>query len=111
MKLHYIAAGTLLLLGLSGTAYAKCGGGGMQGGMQQGMKCGGGMLMQGDFKTVKSRMLKNLDEMEKCVKSATSKQDLKKCKMQMMQKRKEMMQKRAKPGAMQCGAGKCGGGK
>ncbi len=110
MKILYIAAGTLLFLGLSGTAYAKCGGGGMQ----QGMKCGGGMMMKGDFKTVKSRMLNNLDEMEKCVKSATSKQDLKECKMKMMQKRKQMMQKKmqqAKPGAMQCGTGKCGGGK
>jgi hypothetical protein len=108
MKLHYIAAGTLLFLGLSGTAYAKCGGGGMQ----QGMKCGRGMMMQGDFKTVKSRMLKNLDEMENCVKSATNKQDLKKCRMKMMQKRKQMMQKKA-PAAKkgQCGTGKCGGGK
>ncbi|HHD84261.1 MAG TPA: hypothetical protein ENK93_05220 [Campylobacteraceae bacterium] len=97
MKLLHIAAGTLLLMGLSSTAYAKCG--------------GGGMMMQGDFKTVQSNMLKNLDEMENCVKSATSKQDLKKCRMQMMQKRKQMMQNKAKPGAMQCGAGKCGGGK
>ncbi len=103
MKILYIAAGTLLFLGLSGTAYAKCGGGGMQ----QSMKCGGGMMMKGDFKTVKSRMLNNLNEMEKCVKSATSKQDLKECKMKMMQKKMQQ----AKPGAMQCGAGKCGGGK
>ena len=108
MKIINIAAGTLLFLGLSGTAYAKCGGGGMQ----QGMKCGGGMMMKGDFKTVKSRMLNNLNEMEKCVEAATSKQELKECKMKMMQKRKQMMQQKA-PAAKkgQCGTGKCGGGK
>ena len=93
MKILYIAAGTLLFLGLSGTAYAKCG--------------GGGMMMKGDFKTQKSRMLNNLNEMEKCVEAATSKQDLKECRMKMMQKKMQQ----AKPGAMQCGAGKCGGGK
>jgi len=111
MRITTIAAASVLLLGLSTAAYAemgKCGGGGMQ----KGMKCGGGMMMKGDFSTVKSRMLKNLDEMEKCVKSATSKEDLKACKMKMMQKRKAMMQNKA-PAAKkgQCGTGKCGSGK
>jgi len=111
MRMTNILAASALLFGLSTAAYAemgKCGGGGMQ----KGMKCGGGMMMKGDFNTVKSHMLKNLGEMQKCVESAASKEDLKKCKMKMMQKRKEMMQNKA-PAAKkgQCGAGKCGGGK
>ena len=111
MKMTNIAAASVLLVGLSTAVYAggmgKCGGG-----MQQGMKCGGGMMMKGDFKTIKSHMLQNLGEMQKCVESAANKQDLKECRMKMMQKRKQMMQNKA-PAAKkaQCGAGKCGGGK
>lgn len=111
MKMTHITAAALLLAGLSTAAFAemgKCGGG-----MQQGMKCGGGMAMKGDFKTRKAMMLKHLDAMEKCVKSASNMQDLKACKMKMMENRKAMMQKKA-PGngaKAQCGTGKCGGGK
>ena len=101
MKMTNIVAASVLLLGLSTAVYA--------GGMG---KCGGGMMMKGDFKTMKSHMLKNLGEMQKCVESAANKQDLKECRMKMMQKRKQMMQTKA-PAAKkaQCGAGKCGGGK
>ena len=101
MKLLTVAAGTLLLLGLSTTAYAKCGGGGMTG-------------MQGDFQTQKTQMLKNLGEMRNCVETAKTRADLKDCRMQMMQKRKAMMQNKGTAAAgksAQCGTGKCGGGK
>ena len=99
MKMTNIAAVSVLILGLSTAVYAE--------GMG---KCGGGMMMKGDFTTVKSRMLQHIGEMQKCVEAATSKQDLKKCRMKMMQKRKQMMQQ-TKPAVMQCGAGRCGGGK
>jgi hypothetical protein len=100
MKLSTLAVGTLLLLSLSTTAYAKCGGGGMEN------------SMQGDFQTQKSMMLKNLTQMRSCVETAKTKADLKDCRMQMMQKRKMMLNKgTAAPGkSMQCGTGKCGQG-
>ncbi len=104
MKMTNIVAASVLLVGLSTAVYAggmgKCGGG-----MQQGMKCGGGMMMKGDFKTIKSHMLQNLGEMQKCVESAANKQDLKECRMKMMQNKAPVAKK------AQCGAGKCGGGK
>ena len=105
MKLLTLAAGTLLLLGLSTTVYAKCGGGGMGGNMAG---------MQGDFQTQKNMMLKNLTQMQSCVEAAKTKTDLKDCRMQMMQKRKTMMQNKGTAAlgkSMQCGTGKCGGGK
>ena len=101
-----IAAAVVLLMGLSGAAFAGMGG----------MKCGAGMAgMKGDFASQKAMMLKHLDEMEKCVENAKNQADLKTCRMQMMNRRKAMMSTATPTGAtakkMQCGAGKCGKGK
>ncbi len=104
MKIVKIVAATALLLTVSTLSYAQMG---------AGMKCGGGMgnggmMMKGDFKTQKSMMLDHISKMKGCVEASQSKEELKACKMQMMQNKKNMMQKN-KSG--KCGVGKCGGGK
>ncbi len=100
MKLINIMTSTLLVLGLSTVAYAemgKCGAG----------KCGTGMEMKGDFATNKAMMLKRINKMKSCIESSKSKNDIKTCKMEMMQKGDAKSDNKS----MKCGAGKCGNGK
>ncbi len=104
MKIVKIVAATALLLSVSTLSYAQMG---------AGMKCGAGMggagmMMKGDFKTQKSMMLNRVSKMKECIENSQSKEDLKACKMKMMQSKKNMMQDKK---SSKCGAGKCGGGK
>ncbi len=110
MKLLALAASTILVLGLSTTAYAgmgdKCGGNGMN---QQNSKCGAGAGMMNSnmpFKDKKAMCLSKLDTMEKCVHAASTSDDLKACKANMMNNKKMKGQGKK---SMKCGAGKCGG--
>jgi len=113
MKLLTIAASTILVLGLSTTAYAamgeKCGGGGMN---KQSSKCGGGAGMLNSnmpFKNKKAMCLSKLDTMKKCVDTASTTDELQACKANMMKGNKKMMGQGKKKQSMKCGAGKCGG--
>ena len=84
MKLTTLAAGTILVLGLSTTVYAetaKCGGSNMQ---KQSSKCGANINLNMAFKDKKAMCLSKIDTMQKCVNAATTSEELQACKTDMM---------------------------
>lgn len=104
MRLTTIVASTILVLGLSTTAYAEAGkcGAGMG---KQSMKCGGAMKGNMPFKDKKEICLTKIDTMQKCVNAAKTNEELTACKSAMMGAKKA----KGKSAKGKCGSGKCGG--
>jgi len=108
MKTITFAAAALLIAGLTGTAYAKCGGSGMQqGNMQQnGMMMQQGGMMNGNMEHDRAMMMQHLDKVKACVNAAETTEELQNCRMG-MQKNAPMMPKQQM--MKQSGQKKCAG--